>query len=121
MFSCCSRSRFARHTGHRPSLTGAAQFAHTNRSYVMRSPSLHRRSHLDNARGRANVPLSTMPGSPAFSAGVPESPVLPAAPVRVRGPDKPYNCPATRTGDCAGAPDSRMVTLIYPRRPVVHP
>ncbi|GHD73514.1 hypothetical protein GCM10010317_085370 [Streptomyces mirabilis] len=28
---------------------------------------------------------------------------------------------ATLTGDCARAPGSRMVTLTYPRRPVVHP
>ncbi|GHH24726.1 hypothetical protein GCM10018780_75540 [Streptomyces lanatus] len=34
---------------------------------------------------------------------------------------KTHKLYATPSGDCAPTPGSRMVTLIYPRLPVVHP
>ncbi|GAA3504004.1 hypothetical protein GCM10019016_111170 [Streptomyces prasinosporus] len=55
----------------------------------------------------------------------------PRVPPRRRGPagpaEAPYirhkgrKCRATPDGDCGRPSASRMVTLIYPRLPVVHP
>ncbi|AKZ56054.1 hypothetical protein SAM23877_3005 [Streptomyces ambofaciens ATCC 23877] len=88
----------------------------TGRTSCARPPC--RRLRQDNAHTDVNVPLPLcqVPWGPARLP--PE-----AGPVCMprKGRDKTCNCRATPTGDCGVLPGSRMVTLIYPRRPVVHP
>ncbi|GAA4074076.1 hypothetical protein GCM10022233_59880 [Streptomyces shaanxiensis] len=57
--------------------------------------------------------ISTQPRAP-FRGAVPLS-------LKSRTGIKAHNAYATHPGDCAPPSGSRMVTLIYPRRPVVHP